>query len=284
MDAYERYLKQLPVIPEVATKIVRIAEDKIDVSFKELESIIKVDPGLTAKILRVANSALYARQREIKSLQMAITLLGFKNIKSLVLLVSAAGLFPKYRKIPFYGRFWGHSIRTAFMAKHMVLRSHQKEMAEETFLAGLLHDIGQIAFLNADQDGYQRIIADAAAQQIPLEEFEKSVYGIHHRELGASVLQKWYFPDIYVDVAREHASQNITSSHKRVIIVVSVADFITRQMGYGVEAAEAEGMLPRLAAQADLTERDMDYYRNTYLEDLKGDSFFQECQGLFSLS
>jgi putative nucleotidyltransferase with HDIG domain len=284
MDSYERYLRQLPVIPEVATKIVRIAEDKIDVSFKELENIIKVDPGLTAKILKVANSALYARQREIKSLQMAITLLGFKNIKSLVLLVSAAGLFPKYRKTPFYGRFWGHSIRTAFMSKHMVLRSNQKEMAEETFLGGLLHDVGQIAFLNADHEGYQKVVADAAAQQVPLEDFEKSVYGIHHRELGASVLQKWYFPDLYVDVAREHASLNITSSHKRMIVVVSVADFITRLMGYGIEAPEAEGMFPRLAAQADLTERDVEYYQNTYLEDLKGDTFFQECQSLFSLS
>ncbi len=51
MIQYERYLKQLPVIPEVAAKIVRIAEDKLDISFKELENIIKVDPGMTAKIL-----------------------------------------------------------------------------------------------------------------------------------------------------------------------------------------------------------------------------------------
>ena len=81
---YEKFMKQLPVIPEVATKIMGIAEDGSEISFQELENIIKVDPGLTTKILRVANSAMYARQREIKNLQMAITLLGLKNIKSLV--------------------------------------------------------------------------------------------------------------------------------------------------------------------------------------------------------
>ena len=104
VDKYESYLKNLPVMPEVATRVMRIAEDKLDISFKELEEIIKLDPGLTVKILRIANSALYARQREIKSLQMAITLLGFKNIKSLVLLVAASNTFARYKKTAFYPR------------------------------------------------------------------------------------------------------------------------------------------------------------------------------------
>ena len=116
---YEQYMKDLPVIPEVAFKIMRIAEDKLDISFHELENIIKVDPGLTAKILKIANSALYARQREIKSLQMSITLLGFANIKSLVLLVSATNTFAKFKKTKFYQRFWKHTILTAFLAKHI---------------------------------------------------------------------------------------------------------------------------------------------------------------------
>jgi len=283
MPEYEQYLKALPVIPEVAAKIVRIAEDKLDMSFRELENIIKVDPGLTAKILKVANSALYARQREIKSLQMAITLMGFKNIKSLVLLVSASGLFPKHRKTPFYGKFWGHSVRTAFMAKHIVLRSGQTEMAEETFLGGLLHDIGQIAFLNADPDLYQSVIQEAAARGIPLEEHERERFGAHHRELGAGVLQKWYFPDLYVDIAREHGTPNMTSPHKRTIVIVTVADIISRQMGFGFEAVEKDGILPRMIAQADLSERDVEYYRGPYFEDLQGDAFFQECKGLFAL-
>lgn len=283
MIQYERYLKHLPVIPEVAAKIVRIAEDKLDISFKELENIIKVDPGMTAKILKVANSALYARQREIKSLQMAITLLGFKNIKSLVLLVSAAGLIPKHGQTAFYRQFWGHSIRTAFLARHMILRSQQKEMAEEAFLGGLLHDIGQIAFLNADPDAYSKVVKEVKEQKGQLEDHEKRAFGVHHRDLGALVLQKWFFPDLYVDIAREHASINVTSPHKRIIIAVSVADYITRQMGFGIEAVEAEEFLEQLLPRAGLTDSDLSYYKEKYLEDLKADPFFLECQSLFSL-
>ena len=151
---YEQYLKKLPVIPEVATKIMSIAEEKLDISFKELENIIKMDPGLTAKILKIANSALYARQREITSLQMAITLLGFKNIKSLVMLVTASNTFAKYKKTEFYQFFWKHSILTAFFAKHISLRCNKKELSEEVFLSAILHNIGQVALFNSDQEKY----------------------------------------------------------------------------------------------------------------------------------
>ena len=64
-DQYLDRIRDLPVMPEVAAKVVNLTEGKLEISFKELESIIKVDPGLTAKILKIANSALYARQREI---------------------------------------------------------------------------------------------------------------------------------------------------------------------------------------------------------------------------
>ena len=106
MEDYAEYLKSMPVIPDIATKILSIAESHIEISFKELEETIKIDPGLSAKILRVANSALYSRQKEITNLQMAITLLGFKNIKSLVLLVTASSLFTKRETAGFYRFFW----------------------------------------------------------------------------------------------------------------------------------------------------------------------------------
>ena len=176
-SVYEKFMKQLPVIPEVATKIMGIAEDGSEISFRELENIIKVDPGLTTKILRVANSAMYARQREIKNLQMAITLLGLKNLKSLVLLVTASNLFGKANKKDFYTRFWRHSVVTAFLARHIALRSNQKELADEAFLAGLLHDIGQAAFYNAVADEYDSILS--ASVPPSREEKEKETTNAH---------------------------------------------------------------------------------------------------------
>ncbi len=93
MSDYLANIRDLPVMPEVASKILGLGRGAGEISFTQLEEIIKVDVGLTAKILKIANSALYARQREISDLRTAITMLGFKNIKTLVLLVTASGLF-----------------------------------------------------------------------------------------------------------------------------------------------------------------------------------------------
>lgn len=284
VDKYESYLKNLPVIPEVATRIMRIAEDKLDISFKELEEIIKVDPGLTIKILRIANSALYARQREIKSLQMAITLLGFKNIKSLVLLVTASNTFARYKKTAFYQSFWKHSILSAFLAKHIALRCNKKEQSEEVFLCALLHSIGRVAFFNSDQEKYQSIIVEAESSGLDLEKLEKEAYGVDHKELGASILEGWNFPDLYVDVARENESENITSIHKTLIIIVSVASLLVGIHILKNCSPARQNLLEALFKHTSLKDSDLDYYQHDFIGDLKKDPMFQECQALFGIS
>lgn len=280
---YEEYLKKLPVIPDVASKIVSIAEDKIDISFKELENIIKVDPSLTAKIMKIANSALYARQREISSLQMAITLLGFKNIKSLVLLVTASASFQQHRDTEFYQLFWKHAIITAFMAKHISLRGGRKESADEAFLGGLMHDIGQAAFFNADQARYAELVSRALKEEVKIEELEEAAFGADHRQVGATVLESWNFPARYVDIAREHTSPNITSEHKPLIISLSLADLLTEILGFGYGTPRKEELLSGFLPHTSLGEEDIAYYRSGFMEDLKKDSLFQECQTLFGI-
>ncbi len=282
-EAYESYLKNLPIIPEVARKIMSMAEDKLDISFKELENIIIVDLGLTAKILKVANSALYARQREIKSLQMAITLLGFKNIKSLIMLVTASNAFAKHKASKFYQTFWKHSIISAFLSKHIGLRINQSEQAEEFFLAGLLHDIGQVALFNSDTARYENVIKIVDEENKILEEIEEKEYETNHKVLGASILQKWYFPEQYVDVAREHKSTNITSTHKLMISIVTIADILAEGLGFGYIAPDAQLLLSQLLMYTGLKEQDIEYYKTEYMNDLKKDPLFNECKSLFNI-
>jgi putative nucleotidyltransferase with HDIG domain len=283
-EEFDRYLKTMPVIPEVAVKILSIAEDKLDISFKDLEEIIKVDPGLTAKILKIANSALYARQREIKSLQMAITLLGFKNIKSLVLLISASGTFSRYKSDAFFQYFWKHSILTAFLSRHLATRCNRKEAAEDCFIAGLLHDIGQVALYNADPDRYQPAVKILVEGKKLVEEIEESVYGANHRDIGASLLAKWSFPDFYVDTAREHQSLNITSAHKSLIIIVSIADLLAEIIHSGPSGSDSRQLLQELCRRADLKDEDIQYYSTNFMSDLQADALFRECRSLFGIA
>ncbi len=284
MTDYSQYLKNMPVIPDIASKILTVTEERVDISFRDLENTIKMDPGLSAKILRVANSALYARQREVKNLQTAITLLGFKTIKSLVLLITASNMFAKNRNAAFYKFFWKHSIINAFMASDIAEKTGFRHLADECFLSGLLHDIGQVALYNANPDGYTQVLELAKSQMKRISEIEESLFGTNHRDVGASVLKNWSFPDVYVDSAAEHGSANITSPHKQAILFISIADFITSNIDLYAESPLDFSLLHSILRQTSLTEAAVLQYQNNFLETLSEDKLFLECKSLFNLT
>ena len=277
-------MKNLPVIPDIATKILSITEEKLDISFKELENTIMVDPGLSAKILRVANSALYARQREVKNLQMAITLLGFKTIKSLVLLITASNMFSKGQNTAFYRFFWKHSVIVAFMAKDMAIKTANRNIADICFLAGLIHNIGQTALYNANPEGYKEVLNLARSGERRISEVEQELFEVSHREVGADVLRNWSFPDVYVDTAAEHGSPNITSSHKTAILLVSMADFVTSNIDLYKDNPLDVDVVRDILRQTSLKESDLSVYHTSFVDSLSEDKLFQECKTLFQIN
>lgn len=229
MSNYDEYMKNLPVIPEVAIKILSIAEDNIEISFHDLEEIIKIDPALTAKVLKVANSALYARQSQVTNLSKAISLLGFNTIKSLVLIISAASAFKVEGRLPFYRSFWKNCVLTAFYSKELALNIFDKTIAEDVFLAGLIHRIGQVALYRHNPEYYQEILDHSDINSVSLSDLERNYYDIDHRTLGADILKSWSFPDIFVDCAKEYGYKNIISKYKKEVILISLADLIASE-------------------------------------------------------
>ena len=114
----------------------------------------------------------------------------------------------------------------AFTAKDITIRCGKKDRAEDAFLAGLLHNIGQVALHGSDPGLYETILSSAIETQGRISDLEQHAFGTTHRDVGGEILKSWSFPDIYVDAAREHALDNITSPHKQLIIYVSLADFL----------------------------------------------------------
>lgn len=281
---YIEQLKDIPMMPEVSAKVVKLTEDKLEISFRELENIIKTDPGLTAKILKIANSALYARQREIKSLQMAITLLGFKNIKSLVLLITASGFFPHMRKAQFFRLYWAHSLVSGFLARKIAIRCNRNDLSEEAFIAGLLHDIGQPVLYGVNSTEYEAVLAEEKDGILPLEAIEDRHFGANHREVGGALLKKWNFPDIYADTALEHESVNITSPHKTLIIFASVACLLSEPVVFGRITEQKKEILAKLRPYTCLGAGEMEDFLAAANEDLKKDPLFKEYQSLLGLA
>ena len=279
-------IKDIPIMPQVATKILQFQEENLDISFKELGNIIILDPALTAKILKVANSALYARQREITNLQQAITLLGFKTIKSLVLLVCASNVFGKpKKKISVTSELsktksseidmWRHLVLTAFIARNLATKLQYDQKKEDIFIAGMLHDIGRIVLLMNDHEGYERFleifIGDTEKDILAIEE---SVFGRTHLEVGKIVLEKWNFPEEFIDTVSQHHSIDIDSPYKKMVLVVGLANLYSRIL-VDEPLSSNDKQLKESNVKALSLSPDVDeYFTSRFMEDIKDDELY----------
>ncbi|HUI69691.1 MAG TPA: HDOD domain-containing protein [Spirochaetia bacterium] len=299
MDNLVDRVKDLPIMPEVATKVMNLKDGGSNVSSKELEGIIKMDPGLTSKLLKIANSALYARPREVTSLQMAITLVGFKTIRNLVLVHTASSLFAR-KKNAFHTRFWGCCILSAFLARSIVARCQKPSSssssvvggaalakvagAEEAFIAGLLHDIGQAILYNSNPKTYEQVLETMKEGSKTLEAVEQQMFGVNHRQIGGALLKRWNFPDLYVGAAEKHESLSFSSPHKSEIMMVSVAGLFAEKItDSGLPRLRAD-LLTQLLPNTCLAGMDPDALAKSYSEELARDPQYQEYQRLFAIA
>lgn len=279
-----RFLKlarDIPVMPAVAAKVLGMATDGQNVSFRELEDIVKVDQGLTARILKIANSAQYARQREIKDLRTAFTLLGFNTIRSLVLLVTASGMFSRIRSTEFYRDHWYHSIMSAFLARNLAVRCRLKELADDSFLAALFHDMGRVPLYLSDPPGYDALIRQARERGVSMTSLEREKYGTDYRELGAALLEQWSFPKVFSDTALEHDSVNITSPHKTVIVLVTVSNILVDRAVTGVNLPARQEILDKLLPYTCLSSADAEAFSTGLPTAMKDDPLFVQCLQMY---
>jgi len=279
---YEKFLNSLPVLPDTAAKVLSLADTK-DFSFQTLEETVMLDPSLTSKILRIANSAQFARQNEVTQLRTAITLLGLNTIKNLVILLTGSGLFHKSKNSSFYAFFWKHSLLSAFLSRDLAVQAGRKEKADQAFVAGLLHNIGQVAFYLSDPNGYEALLQSALAGRRRISALEEEAFGTDHKRVGHQVLQHWNFPGVYTDAALEHGNNNITSEHKQVIILVSTADFLASNLDFLKDSPHPLALLQPYLPFLGLTLPQLEEFQATCLDRLAKDKLFQECRGIFAL-
>ncbi len=251
-------VRTVPSMPSVVVKLKQYLSDP-DVSFDELAKVIEYDPGLTANLLQLANSAYFGWSGRIKTVKEAITRLGTNRIFQMVLCMSVAPLVRK----PVKGYdmesdgLWKHSIATAICAEQLAV-SLGLSNSEEAFTAGLLHDMGKIllgTFVEIDDEPIKKLVAK---EGLSFNEAERRVLGIDHAEAAAELLQYWKLPENVVAAARwHHSPEEADDKHRDIVDLVHVADILCIRMGWGIGTdgplyclnSEAE---ERLGVDADL--------------------------------
>lgn len=236
----ERFLekiKELPTLPTVVAQIM-VTLDKPTSSARDLERLIANDQAIAARLLKLANSAFYGLPGKVNSLSRAITLLGFNTVRSLVLTIGVVSKFRGRSGNPYFdrGKFWEHSLSVAVTSKLLAMTDPSLN-ADELHVAGLLHDMGKLAFDIAMTQEFHRAMALAKQSQMDCREAERTSLGISHDEAGALLGAKWQFPAFIKEAIAFHHEPEKARQFPAIVQCVSLANAIDHRF----KLLEAEG-------------------------------------------
>ncbi len=189
-----RSLGQLPPFSPVLNKLLAsLATD--DVSFSQLAELIEKDTVMSGNVLRLVNSAAYARRGSINSVPHAISVLGLAKLRNLVLGLSISRMWSNVKWPPFWSQknFNLHSVGVAVLADH-VAQHAPVNYPEGAFVAGLLHDFGKLLMAAAIPAELQEVMDRRAATGAPLVDVEREVIGVTHAYFSGVALGEWNLP------------------------------------------------------------------------------------------
>ena len=224
-------MDHLPSIPSLYMEIVEKMHDP-DVSLPAVGDIIARDIGMTAKILKLVNSAFFALRRVVSSPNEAVSYLGLDTIKALVLSLHAFAQFDSEKVGNFsMNALWSHSLRTAAAAKRITqMEDVDQKLAEDAFASGLLHDAGKAALAFNFPDEYGRVLETAAAEGIDPLTAEEDAFGATHADVGGYLLGLWGLPVPVVEaIALHHQPLLAPGGEFTSLTAVHVANALIRE-------------------------------------------------------
>lgn len=253
-------INALPTVPSTLRRISTVME-KPSIGLDELGRLISNDPALTAKILRMINSAAYGFPGRISSVSHATMLLGLSVIKGLLIGVSVFELMEK----TMIG-LWEHSLGCTVVTRMIAQKKGLKD-PEEVSVCGLLHDIGKAVLMLQYAEAYGKAMEQAEKAGININEAEGGYFMAGHAEVGHWLVQKWHFPMNLVETIRYHHHPNLAKQSPMETAIVHVADVLVRAKGVGYPGdLVVPAVQPPAWKLLDLSESDIgDILRN--LED-----------------
>jgi len=226
-------VKSFPSMPGAATRLLELLNNA-DTTPAQIEEILQYDPGLTANLLRLTNSAYFGLSSKVGSVKQAVILLGWKKVIQLVMTTCVNAIMDK--PVPGYdlppGSLWRHSVAVSVAAEGL-MKELGANVPAEIFTAALLHDVGKLIMGGFVIKGLEKI-ERAAEEGISFEMAEHKVLGTDHAEIGAQILKSWSFPADLVNAVRWHHDPDSAGDTNPLVDIVHVANVLCLMIGTGV--------------------------------------------------
>lgn len=225
------HISNLPTLPAIMERLNKAVND-VNTDAKLISNIIRDDPSMMARILKVANSAAYGASEPIVSVENAVARMGFVGIKNIALSTALFSSFGDDKSDDFDKEdFWRHSVSVGIATN--VLYEHTRENLSRRYtpdilhLCGLLHDIGKIVFEQFFHDMFMQALQLSADKQIPLFEAEKSVFGADHADVGRWLTTKWNLPREVSEAIRfHHEPENADEKLRDIVRLTHTANYV----------------------------------------------------------
>ena len=202
-------INSLPQFPENIVQLQKMIDDP-ESEITDIARNIAMDMSLTADLLKIVNSAQYMLSKKVDNITEAVKLVGLRGLKNLLFSYGTQKILKSGLK-----ELWNHANRTAFYA-YALARSYikKKDLLDDVYIGGILHDIGKIIFFNAHPKLIGKISALARERAMNKDIFEALSSGLNHAEIGALIAEKWNFPDHLITSIRYHHEPNAAPSEK----------------------------------------------------------------------
>ena len=224
----------IATLPEVTARIVSTVEDPKSTA-ASLHKIVAHDPALATRILKVVNSAFYGLPGQIGSVERAIVLLGLNAIKNIAVAASLGQLFRGVKLCEGFTAkdLWTHCIAVAVTARELA-RQMKVPIADEAFLAGLIHDTGMLVSLQVHPDKLKLACETARSSERNFCDVEREIVGVDHQQLGQGLAELWKFPRSCQLVAGfHHRPADLADQHRLLVTLVFIADTLCCKQNRG---------------------------------------------------
>ena len=226
---------RLVSLPEVCIRVNEMLEDP-NVTAKAIGKVMSQDTGLTARLLKIVNSSFYGFTSKIETVSRAVTVIGLRELRGLVLAASAIETFSKIpTEILNMVRFWRHSVYCGVVAQLLAERCNVLH-SERLFVAGLLHDIGKLVICNRLPQQAKESIDLSNTKKILDFEAEKAVMGYDHSEIGGKLLRTWQMPASLCDAVEFHHDPLKAEESLMETCLVHIANAMTGMAEQGLDA------------------------------------------------